>query len=214
MLFGGGLLLYITATWAPLRRVMQAMHAPRPIAPVPAAAPGGEAAPGLGANGMADGVGLAGAAAAGAAGQGNAPEGADAALGAEAAAAAAPAAAVVPAVPAGPPRRGVLTEIGLFFAGFLTSLLPAWNYNPDDAAAFALAQDLMAREAREQQAAGLGVADAGGAIAAVPDAAVEGAGAGNAAIGGAEAGAALEGGGDGAARREDEEPRAAPAHQE
>ena len=34
--------------------------------------------------------------------------------------------------------------------GFITSLLPAWNYNPDDAAAFAAGQAMDAREAPAQ----------------------------------------------------------------
>ena len=37
--------------------------------------------------------------------------------------------------------------------GFITSLLPAWNYNPDDAAAFAAGQAMDAREVPAQGAA-------------------------------------------------------------
>lgn len=39
----------------------------------------------------------------------------------------------------------------MLLLGFVTSLLPAWNYNPEDAAAFAAAQDIAAREERAQQ---------------------------------------------------------------
>ena len=43
----------------------------------------------------------------------------------------------------------------------MTSLLPAWNYNPEDAAAFAAGQDIaMGEEQNGGQAAQLGGADA------------------------------------------------------
>jgi hypothetical protein len=35
--------------------------------------------------------------------------------------------------------------------GFVTSLLPGWNYNAEDAAVFAAAQDMVAQEAEQQQ---------------------------------------------------------------
>ena len=47
--------------------------------------------------------------------------------------------------------RGFLHEILVVIIGFLTSLMPAWNYNPDDAAAFAAGQAIAAREDQQQQ---------------------------------------------------------------
>lgn len=52
--------------------------------------------------------------------------------------------------------RGMLSEILIFLAGFITSLLPAWNYNPDEAAAFAAAQ---LAEQQQQQAAAEGAGE-------------------------------------------------------
>ncbi|MEW5299682.1 MAG: hypothetical protein WDW36_002672 [Sanguina aurantia] len=63
-----------------------------------------------------------------------------------------------------PQNRGMLSEILIFLAGFITSLLPAWNYNPDEAAAFAAAQ--LAEQ--QQQAAADGAAGAAAAAAAQP----------------------------------------------
>ncbi|MEW5312646.1 MAG: hypothetical protein WDW38_004265 [Sanguina aurantia] len=60
-----------------------------------------------------------------------------------------------------PQNRGMLSEILIFLAGFITSLLPAWNYNPDEAAAFAAAQ--LAEQ--QQQAAADGAAGAAAAAA-------------------------------------------------
>ncbi|PNH00606.1 hypothetical protein TSOC_013564 [Tetrabaena socialis] len=48
-------------------------------------------------------------------------------------------------------RRGILHEILVFLVGFITSLLPAWNFNPEDAAAFAAAQAMLAEEERLRQ---------------------------------------------------------------
>ena len=42
----------------------------------------------------------------------------------------------------------------MLFVGFLASLLPGWNFNPEDAAAFAAAQELMAAEAAAEAAGG------------------------------------------------------------
>ncbi|KAK9796233.1 hypothetical protein WJX73_000170 [Symbiochloris irregularis] len=50
---------------------------------------------------------------------------------------------------------GVLQEIQSLLVGFFTSLLPGWNVNPEDAAAFAVAQQAAAAEAaRPMQNAG------------------------------------------------------------
>ena len=62
--------------------------------------------------------------------------------------------------------------------GFITSLLPAWNYNPDDAAAFAAGQAMDAREAPAQGDAD-GEAPGGGPVENGEAAAEEGADGGN-----------------------------------
>jgi hypothetical protein len=65
-------------------------------------------------------------------------------------------------------QRGLVREVLAVLLSFITSLLPGWNYNAEDAAVFAAAQEIMAREAREQQqqqGQGQGAA-AGGAAAA------------------------------------------------
>ncbi|CAL8469004.1 g8545 [Coccomyxa elongata] len=115
-----GLALYVMGP-APLRRAWQRLLAMLP----PMHEPGQHDA----------GLGGAGAAAAvPAAANGNAPA---AAAGAAGAPPAAPAAAAV----AGPHRpRGLVQELQALVVGFFTSLLPGFNINPEDAAAFAAAQ--------------------------------------------------------------------------
>jgi len=52
------------------------------------------------------------------------------------------------------PGGGFLREVQMLLCGFIASLLPGWNFNPEDAAAFAAAQDIVAGEAaaeRDQQ---------------------------------------------------------------
>jgi hypothetical protein len=66
---------------------------------------------------------------------------------------AAAAAAAAAAAPARQQRPGILREVAVVVVGFLSSLLPTFNYNPDDAAAFAVAQDMAAREQQQQQQA-------------------------------------------------------------
>jgi hypothetical protein len=69
--------------------------------------------------------------------------------------------------PAVPPRRGVVQELLVFVVGFVTSLLPAWNFNAEDAAAMAAAQEAAAAEERERQrraAAGAAAAAEGAAV--------------------------------------------------
>ncbi len=57
--------------------------------------------------------------------------------------------------------------------GFLTSLLPGYNFNPEDAAAFAAGQAIAAREGEQQQPAGrmngAGAGNEGGAQQQPPD---------------------------------------------
>jgi hypothetical protein len=78
------------------------------------------------------------------------------------------------AAPAAPPRPGFLREVAVVLVGFFTSLLPTFNYNPEDAAAFAMAQELMAREQQMQQqeqpggAAGVGAGEGDGEADGVP----------------------------------------------
>ena len=74
--------------------------------------------------------------------------------------------------------RGFLHEIFVIILGFITSLLPAWNYNPDDAAAFAAGQAMDAREGPAQGAAD-GEAPGRGPVENGEGAAEEGAGGGN-----------------------------------
>jgi hypothetical protein len=50
--------------------------------------------------------------------------------------------------------RGVVHELMVLLLGLLTSLMPSWNYNPEDAAAFAAGQAIAVREEREVQAQG------------------------------------------------------------
>ncbi|GLI58720.1 hypothetical protein VaNZ11_000473, partial [Volvox africanus] len=52
-------------------------------------------------------------------------------------------------------RRGFLSEVLVFVVGFVTSLLPAWNFFAEDAAAFVVGQQMPAEEdgARQQQEA-------------------------------------------------------------
>lgn len=59
-----------------------------------------------------------------------------------------------PNTPVQQQQRGFLRELTLILVGFVTSLLPAWNYNPEDAAAFAAAQEAVAREQRNGEAGG------------------------------------------------------------
>mmetsp|Transcript_31874 Transcript_31874/g.70820 ORF Transcript_31874/g.70820 Transcript_31874/m.70820 type:complete len:534 (-) Transcript_31874:428-2029(-) len=146
----GGLVLYLTASWAPLRRFLLGMtHPPeqRPAAQPRVQAADAAAAPVPGAAQPAD--------------QGQAQ-----------AAAQAPAnpAQAAPAAPQRP-QRGILQEIAVVLIGFLTSLLPAWNYNPEDAAAFAAAQEMIAREERARQQAAGGAAGEGAGAEAAPGAA-------------------------------------------
>lgn len=49
------------------------------------------------------------------------------------------------------PRTGIIREFQMLVLGFIASLLPGWNFNPDDAAAFAAAQEMMAAEAAAPQ---------------------------------------------------------------
>eukprot|EP00873_Tetraselmis_striata_P002717 jgi/Tetstr1/422981/TSEL_013758.t1 len=49
------------------------------------------------------------------------------------------------------PRTGLLRELQMLVLGFLASLLPGWNFNPEDAAAFAAAQEMVAAEGQQQQ---------------------------------------------------------------
>ena len=86
--------------------------------------------------------------------------------------------------------RGVLAEIGILLIGFFTSLLPGFGFNPEDAAAFAVGQNMVAQEGPQQQAQGA-VAAAGGPAAPGAAAAADGA-------------AAAEGGAQGGGRREGE----------
>eukprot|EP00798_Chlamydomonas_sp_ICE-L_P010166 gene10166-8071_t len=100
----GGLFLWITTAWHPLRRIMAGVQAP----PAPGAArqPNGQPAP-----------------------------------------------------------RGLVAEIGMVVLGFFTSLLPAWNYDAQEAAAHLVAQEAAAREERERQGEA-GEADPVAAVAA------------------------------------------------
>ncbi|BDA42997.1 hypothetical protein COCOBI_04-0050 [Coccomyxa sp. Obi] len=115
-----GLALYVMGP-APLRRAWQRLLAMLPPMHEP-----GQQDPGLG--------GAAAPAAAPAAANGNAPA---AAAGAAGAPPAVPAAAGV-AAPQRP--RGLVQELQALVVGFFTSLLPGFNINPEDAAAFAAAQ--------------------------------------------------------------------------
>mmetsp|Transcript_18218 Transcript_18218/g.54803 ORF Transcript_18218/g.54803 Transcript_18218/m.54803 type:complete len:652 (+) Transcript_18218:3557-5512(+) len=122
----GAAVLYISA-FSPLRRWLQRITGMVPAQG--AAAPGGAGI----AAGAGNGNGGAGAAPAAAAAQGGGVAGA-------------PAAAAVPR------RGGVLREIRALLIGFFTSLLPGWNINPEDAAAFAAAQQMAAAEAAREAA--------------------------------------------------------------
>ncbi|GAX82566.1 hypothetical protein CEUSTIGMA_g9992.t1 [Chlamydomonas eustigma] len=55
-------------------------------------------------------------------------------------------------VQAAPVPRGVVHELLVLILGLFTSLLPSWNYNPEDAAAFAVGQAIAAREEGNGQA--------------------------------------------------------------
>ena len=157
ILVGLGLLLYLTAT-EPVRRLLNrltGLHQPAAAAqpgdaqPAAAAPPpqqqrqqgqaGGDAPPQAAAQPEAVG----GAAAAGALQDGAA---------APAAGAGAPPAGGQPPAQQGgqPPVQqggGLLREVQALVVGFITSLLPGFNFNQEDAAAFEAAQDMMAQEA-------------------------------------------------------------------
>ncbi|EFJ50980.1 hypothetical protein VOLCADRAFT_103620 [Volvox carteri f. nagariensis] len=133
----GGAVLLITSTWAPFRRLMRGIHEVPQRPAVPPGRGGGPAA----------GPPAAAAAAAGAAGAAGGPAGPGNG-GAQQ-----PAEQQQQQVQ----RRGFLYEILVFVVGFITSLLPAWNFNPEDAAAFAAGQEVIAADERarqQQQAAG------------------------------------------------------------
>lgn len=64
-------------------------------------------------------------------------------------------------------QQGPLREVLAVLVSFITSLFPAWNYNAEDAAVFAAAQEMLAREEQQQRQA-QGQAGAAGANAAFP----------------------------------------------
>ncbi|WIA10080.1 hypothetical protein OEZ85_010287 [Tetradesmus obliquus] len=193
ILLAGSVILYATALWAPFRQfIVSLAMPPRPeqLAEMqlrrqqaaqqhrqqqqqqqqgPAAAPAGEAAAGGQQQQQQEGGAGAPAAAAAAAPAGEA--GAAAAAGAPVPAA--PGAAVgahgVPLQPGLPAwlQQGIVREVLAVLLSFVTSLLPGWNYNAEDAAVFAAAQELVAREQQQQQQQGGGNAGAaaGGAAA-------------------------------------------------
>ncbi|GIL98378.1 hypothetical protein Vretimale_3754 [Volvox reticuliferus] len=59
-------------------------------------------------------------------------------------------------------RRGFLSEVLVFLVGFVTSLLPAWNFFAEDAVAFVAGQEVPAEEddARQQRQEAAGENDA------------------------------------------------------
>lgn len=124
----GGLLLYLT-TLTPLRRLLHRLVGlPQPgMVPMPAAAQQQGPLGGRPGAGGAEGQQAGAAADAGAAG---------------------PQQAAVRQPP------GLLRELQALVMGFFTSLLPGWNYNPEDAAAFAAAQEIIAHEEEQQQQMG------------------------------------------------------------
>jgi len=145
---GGALLLWVASVWAPLQRALMALHEPAPRAapapPVPPEAGPAAAAREQGENGAVPAVGNAAAAPrAGAAGAAGA---------------------------ARPAPRGILHEILVLIIGFMTSLLPGFNYNPEDAAAFAVAQAIAAREEEQERAQDQDGGDAAAAAAGGGDA--------------------------------------------
>lgn len=134
-LSGVALLLWLTWLWTPVREFLQAIRAgpQQPLAPPPPPAAGaGAAAAAAGAAPVAVGGGV-GAGAGGGGGGAAGPPGSN--RGSEAG-----------ARPGGVQRGGVLWEVLTIIVGFVTSLLPGWNHNPEDAAMFAAAQEMLARE--------------------------------------------------------------------
>lgn len=192
ILLFGSIILYITALWPPFRQFVVSLA--RPPLPeqlaqmrqrreqAAAAAAAGQPPPeqqAAAAEQPAGGGAPAAAAAAAPQGQAAAAGGAEAA----AAPAAAPGAqqqavgggGVAAGVGAGHPpgqpplpawlQQGLLREVLAVLVSFITSLFPAWNYNAEDAAVFAAAQEMLAREEQQQrqgQAQGQGQPAAGG----------------------------------------------------
>jgi hypothetical protein len=191
ILLFGSIILYVTALWPPFRHfVVSLARPPQPeqlaqmrLRREQAAAAAGAAQqpqaeqPAAEQPGDADAAGPAAAAAAADASQ------AQGAGQAEAAAAAGqqqqPAAGLDGAaggvhggVPGQPPlpawlQQGLLREVLAVLVSFVTSLFPAWNYNAEDAAVFAAAQEMLARE-EQQQRQGQGQGQAAGGNAGFP----------------------------------------------
>lgn len=136
ILLAGAIVLYATSLWTPIRQFLASFNIPPAARQVQAPAAAAQAAAEPGAQQQA-------AQAADPNADGYAQAAAGAAQGATAGAAGGRVGVVQ--------RGGVVWEILTLFVGFITSLLPAWNYNPEDAAVFAAAQEMAAREAREQQ---------------------------------------------------------------